>query len=178
MSEPQIRILTSSDWQLYKSIRLQSLLDSPDSFGSTYAREVLLTDVEWRARLETSARTIDSLPLIVELNEEPVALAWGLIHQNSENLAHIYQMWVRPESRGQGIAKALLSQIVQWAHNSGCAEVALAVTTINESAMHLYLKSGFEPSGVTEELRAGSELRVQPLLLKLPGDPRNQSADR
>lgn len=178
MSEPQIRVITPGDWQLYKSIRLKSLLDSPDSFGSTYAREVLLTDAEWRARLEFSARIIDAMPLIAELNEEPVALAWGSIHQNSANVAHIYQMWVRPESRGKGIAKALLSQIVQWADNNGCAEVALAVTTINESAMHLYVKSGFEPSGVTEELREGSELKVQRLLLKLPGDSQNQSTDR
>lgn len=178
MSEPQIGVMTPSDWQVYKSIRLQSLLDSPDSFGSTYAREVLLTDVEWRARLEPSVRVIEALPLIGEWNGQPVALAWGMIHANATNVAHIYQMWVRPESRGKGIAKALLRQIVQWAGNCGCADVALAVTIINESAMHLYLKSGFEPSGKTEELREGSDLRVQPMSLKLPKDSRNRGGLR
>ena len=167
MSEFKIAILTPSDWELYKSIRLSSLADSPDSFGATYSKEALFPDSEWQSRLDPISHARNAMPLIAEIGGQPVGLAWGLIHEPDLRMAHVYQMWVSPEARGKGIAKSLLDQITTWAISKKCDLVALAVTTTNDAAVGLYLASGFVPSGPLEKLRDGSVLQIQPMVLEL-----------
>ncbi len=167
MNEFHIRTLTESDWAIYKTIRLLSLIDSPDSFGSTYAREILFPDSEWQSRLAPLARAGYALPLIAEVDDQPVGLAWCLIHEPALQTACVYQMWVAPEVRGKGIAKALLNQIRTWALTKKCDYVTLAVTTSNDAAVELYLSEGFVPSGQIESLRDGSSIMAQPMKLAL-----------
>lgn len=164
MSEFKIRTLCTEDWAIYKLIRLASLADSPDSFGSTYEREALFPESEWRSRLGPSERAKHALPLVAEYDGIPVGLSWGLIHKSGSNVAHIYQMWVSPEARGKGIAKSFLDCITAWAKVKDCESVALSVTTANDAAVGLYLSTGFVPSGEVEELRRGSVLRTQPMV--------------
>jgi len=167
MSYVMIRVLTSKDWQLYKSIRLTSLEDAPDSFGSTYEQEVALSATEWQTRLDLKWRGLDALPLIAELEGQAVGLAWGVIHEPDTKIAHIYQMWVSPTLRGKGIAKSLLGEISTWAVNKKCECIKLAVTTCNEAAVGFYTLSGYLPAGSLEELRVGSALMVQPMVKRL-----------
>lgn len=167
MSEFEIKILTPANWELYKSVRLNSLRDTPDSFGSTYDQEITLSDAEWQSRLDLKFRDIDALPLVAELDGQPIGVAWGLIHKPDLRIAHIYQMWVSPELRGKGIAKSVLREIEAWAISRGCDLMALAVTTSNEAAVNLYKTFGFINAGQLEELIIGSELMVQPMIFKL-----------
>lgn len=167
MSEFKIRTLSLGDWRLYRAVRLSSLKDSPDSFGSTYERETEFSDSEWQSRLEPSSRAKSALPLVAETDGTVVGLAWGLIQEPDIKVAHIYQMWVAPSQRGKGIGKALLNEIEAWARGRGCDLLALDVTTTNEAAVGLYLSSGFVPVGQQGELRAGSTLKVQPMIMEL-----------
>lgn len=167
MSEFRIRVLTPKDWKTYKSVRLNSLEDSPDSFGSTYEQELLFTDSEWQARLNPKPVGNVALPLIAEVQGKEAGLASGLIWESDPTTAHVYQMWVSPSARGKGIAKCFLSEIKQWAINKECTSIVLAVTTTNDAAVGLYLSFGFKPVGGVEELRVGSELLVQPMVMEL-----------
>lgn len=167
MSDVKIRLLTLQDWRLYKLIRLTSLEDSPDSFGSTYEHEAALSDAEWLARLDLEFRGLEALPLVAELAGHAVGLAWGVIHEPASKTAHIYQMWVSPTQRGKGIANSLLSEITAWAFHKGCERIALAVTASNEAAVRMYHSSGYLPTGSLEELRSGSALMVQPMVKRL-----------
>lgn len=167
MSEFEIKILTPENWELYKSVRLKSLRESPDSFGSIYDQEAVLSDAEWKSRLDLKFREIDALPLIAEIEGQPVGIAWGFIHKPNLQVAHIYQMWVSPESRGKGIAKSLLVKIIVWALCRGCSLMALGVTTSNEAAVNLYRTFGFVAAGQLEKLRADSPLLVQPMTIEL-----------
>lgn len=45
--------------------------------------------------------------------------------------------------RGKGIAKELLRQTIQYAHNNGFKEIRLEVYKDNASAIHLYTQAGF-----------------------------------
>jgi ribosomal protein S18 acetylase RimI-like enzyme len=167
MGDVKIRVLALQDWQLYKSVRLTSLEDSPDSFGSTYEQEVTLSDTEWQTRLDLKLRDLDALPLMAELEGQVVGLAWGVIHEPYRKTAHIYQMWVSPAQRGKGIAKSLLDEISTWALSKGCECIKLAVTTSNEAAVGLYASYGYAPTGSLEELRVASKLMVQPMVKRL-----------
>jgi len=167
MSEFKIKMLTPENWELYKLVRLNSLKESPDSFGSTHDQEKELSDSEWQSRLNLKLRDIDALPLVAQMDGQPVGIAWGFIHKSNLQVAHIYQMWVSPELRGKGIAKSLLLEIQVWAIARGCGLMALAVATSNEAAVNLYRSFGFVAAGPLEELRVDSSLLVQPMVIEL-----------
>ncbi|MFC7367707.1 GNAT family N-acetyltransferase [Vreelandella zhaodongensis] len=167
MNDFNIKLLTPNDWALYKSVRLESLLDSPDSFGSTYEQESALSDADWQSRLDLKARGLDAMPLVAQRGGRAVGLAWGVIHAPDVATAHIYQMWVLPAVRGEGIAKALLHEMTAWALGRKCDQIALAVTTSNAAAVRLYQSSGFIAIDQPTPLRNGSVLMVQPMALNL-----------
>jgi ribosomal protein S18 acetylase RimI-like enzyme len=170
MSKVDIRVLREDDWQIYKSLRLRALQESPDSFGSTYQQEFEFTDDEWISRLSRKKGANKSFPLVAEASGNPAGLAWGQVHDHDTKTAYVYQMWVAPEARGSGIGRELLSKIISWAKDAGQDNVKLAVTTTNSAAFALYRSSGFEPYGDAEELRPGSALNVQPMILELRSD--------
>ncbi len=61
----------------------------------------------------------------------------------------ITQMYVAPEARGQGIARALVSELIARARAlPGLEQINLAVVTTNAAARNLYLALGFEVFGV------------------------------
>ncbi|MCQ4260193.1 GNAT family N-acetyltransferase [Stutzerimonas stutzeri] len=170
MSNFEITTLTPDRWQLYKSIRLQALKDAPDSYGSTLEQEAAMSDTEWKSRLDLEVRDIKALPLVATTNGEAVGLAWGLVDAQASSTAHVYQMWVSPTVRGKGVGKLLLKEITSWAVGRRCTHMRLAVTTTNDAAFRLYSAYGFTAVGQQEELRSGSALMVQPMMLNLnPG---------
>nr|WP_275660534.1 GNAT family N-acetyltransferase [Shewanella sp. Isolate13] len=105
-----IRVLNKDDWSTYRELRLLSLQESPNSFGSSYEQEFLFSSDEWIARLNLDNSDKRALPLIAELNGVAVGLAWGLVHSPQDKTAHIYQMWVSPDVRGQGVGSLLLKK--------------------------------------------------------------------
>lgn len=167
MDNFQISEFSVGDWETYKAVRLESLRDSPDSFGSTFKRESEFTEKEWKSRLMPSTDSVYVLPLVAVSNGKPLGLATGAVHSQEESVAHVYQMWVSKSHRGLGIGKALLKRIEVWAIELHLKSLLLAVTTSNKEAMSLYQSTGFVPSGALYPLRDGSELLVQPMALEL-----------
>lgn len=167
MSKFNVRVLAPKDLEKYKLIRLVSLKESPDSFGSTYEREASFTDFEWLVRLAPSSEGMISLPLVAEMNGKEVGLALGLIRDSDPKVACIYQMWVSPGARGKGIATSFLKRIESWAIEKECTSMALSVTTINRAAVGLYRSYGFNPVGALEELSAGAGLFFQSMVMGL-----------
>ena len=56
-------------------------------------------------------------------------------------------LYIRPESRGQGLLQALLKALEQEAQLSGVREIRLYVEKENARAIRAYEKSGFAESG-------------------------------
>ena len=167
MNNISLRALTKEDWRIYKTLRLQSLSDSPDSFGATLASEQALNDDEWSARLDYSVRGMHGVLFIALLNNNPIGLACSVTHSRTSQDGHIYQMWISPKARGLGIGHQLLTHIINWAKNEKLKRLSLAVTTTNIVALKLYQALGFRADGDLVELRAGSKLQTQPMILDL-----------
>lgn len=167
MSEVVVRQLTNEDWKLYKEMRLRSLNDSPDAFSSTYEREYEFSDEEWIERASVSERVSQALPLIAELDGIAIGIACGVVHTPGDDSAKVYQMWVEPRMRGQGVGKLLLNRLIDWAKNARIGSLELAVTTSNTEAVNLYQSSGFIASGELESLKPGSQLHTKNMVLKL-----------
>lgn len=162
-----IRTMTPDDCSLYRSLRLKSLADAPDAFGSTLAAEQAYPEQHWRSRLELAAVSDKDLPLLAFAADVPVGLAWAKCDAAAPDVINLYQMWVDPGQRGQGIALAVLDSVVLWAKQRGASVIQLGVANGQEAAVRLYLKAGFTPSGLAEPLREGSPLLSQPMQLML-----------
>ena len=164
---PSIRPFAPNEWTIYKDLRLRSLADSPDAFGRTLAEEREHLDAEWSSRLESGANSGLDLPLVAEVDDRPVGLAWGRIAESNPDVVHLHQVWVAPGHRGLGIGHALLETVIAWARAKNACYLALGVTLRDSPAMRLYRRSGFEPIGEPQPLRQGSKLLAQPMRLKL-----------
>ncbi len=143
-----IERLQAADWARYRDIRLASLLDTPDAFGSTHAREQAFTPDEWRARLErpgfvTLVATVDGADVGTML----VSPSFG-----DPEVAGIYGVWVAPAGRGRGIGDALLSAALDVAREEGFTRIVLDVGDHNTPAQRLYARHGFTPTGRTSTL--------------------------
>ena len=167
MNNISLKVLTKNDWHIYKLLRLQSLSDSPDSFGATFEHESTLTNKEWSARLDYVARKINGLLVVALLNGRPIGLICGAIHAQEDQSGHIYQMWISPEARGLGIGQQLLTHIISWAKNEHVKQLSLAVTTTNIAALKLYQSLGFHEEGDLSELRVNSKLQTHSMILDI-----------
>src|SRR5512139_3886097 len=114
ISAPNIRTLAHHEWAIYKDLRLRALADSPDAFGSLLAREQNRSDAEWASRLAAGANSWD-LPLLAEVDAEPIGLAWGRIEKSNPDVADLYQMRVAPSYRRLGAGRMLLDAVIAWA---------------------------------------------------------------
>lgn len=167
MDNTIIRTFNSNEWEKYRDLRLSSLDESPDAFGSTLEREQEFTNSDWRDRLTLSDEHGVNLPILAESDGVSVGLAWGRIHLSDKEFVHLYQMWVAPAKRGTGVGRLLLTQVISWAKYQNAKAVLLAVASGNSPATRLYSSIGFCPVGVVEPLRGGSEATVQPMRMDI-----------
>jgi ribosomal protein S18 acetylase RimI-like enzyme len=171
-----------------KAFRLLSLQTSPESFLSTYSREIAFTDDVWYERLSNpkavtfiavqSGHIVSSLAVLGPLPYGPDELSplgnpWFAIDGDPTvkilNTSHwrINGMFTLPEARGQGIAKALIEAAKKFcatqAQTSGKDHVlSIAVEEDNLPAKALYQRCGFVT--IKEQLNRSDSRRV--LLMK------------
>lgn len=148
-------------------LRLRSLADSPDAFGSTLDLERQRPAEEWKSRLAAGTRSPTDLPLLAMCNDNPAGLAWARIEPADPSLANLFQMWVAPEFRGRGLGAQLLQSAISWARIQSAAELHLGVTVGDTPAARLYRAAGFQPHGAAQPLRADSAILAQPMCLRL-----------
>lgn len=152
-----VREVGGDDWPVWRDIRLRALADSPSAFGSTYAREVTLTEESWRRRLAG-----DGVSVLVEEDGVPVGMGAGF--PDLPGFLHVVAMWVDPAHRGRGVGHAVLEGIDAWARRRGL-RLHLDVNTTNAAARRSYERYGFAATGETRPLRDGSAERVERMVL-------------
>ena len=171
MAHPHsLALFSPAQWELYRDLRLSSLLDSPDAFGGTHALEVARPPEVWQARLAAAATSGLDLPLLARVGEGLAGLCWAKRDASHLDIVNLYQMWVAPRFRGAGVGSALLQRCTGWARSIGAAEVRLGVTLADSPAYRLYLRHGFLPVGEPEPLREGTDLLAQNMSLRVAGD--------
>lgn len=172
-----IRRLQAQEWPAYRALRLRSLADAPQAFGSTLALEESWRPELWMARLTAASTSGRDCPLVAEAetadgaadgaNKQLLGLLWAKCDADDAGIVHLYQMWVAPETRGQGVAAALLRDAIAWARAIGARSVRLRVVSGNEAAARLYARAGFRDVGAPEPLRPGLAALEQTMQLDL-----------
>jgi GNAT superfamily N-acetyltransferase len=164
-----IRRFLASEWEIYRELRLRSLADSPDAFGSTLALEQSRADHEWMQRLASGCDGAPfSFAALALVRDTPAGLAWGRIEPQQPQQANLYQMWVAPDARGIGAGAKLLDAVIAWAASCGVRTLHLGVTCGDTPAHRMYTRAGFRPVGAPELLRAECALLAQNMQLDLP----------
>lgn len=169
-SDIRIRRFTAREWPAYRALRLRSLADAPNAFGSSLALEESWAHELWMARLMAAEVSGRDCPLVAESTAADGAmlgLLWAKCDADDAGIVNLFQMWVAPEARGRGAASALVDEALAWARSIGARLVQLGVVVDNQDAIRLYERKGFRNAGVPAPIRPGSALLEQTMQLAL-----------
>ncbi|HEY0065374.1 MAG TPA: GNAT family N-acetyltransferase [Telluria sp.] len=133
----EIHPFGAADWPTYRDLRLQSLAQAPDAFGSTLAAERAYTDEHWRGPLDLASSSGRDLPLLARAGGSAAGLAWAKVDPQQADAVNLFQMWVHPATRGRGIGLALVQAVIAWA--VGAPAPLREGTSLLSQAMHLQL---------------------------------------
>jgi GNAT superfamily N-acetyltransferase len=164
----EIRRIGAGEWRELRDLRLRSLQDAPDAFGSTYEEESTRSDAEW---LDWVNGLVEGGPsfgaIAVDYDDRWVGLAVGAPHRDHPGEAGLFAMWVDPLVRGAGIGRMLVQEIIGWARSDGTPMLRLLVTESNDAAVRLYLWCGFSDEGRRMPLREGSDVVAMSMTMDL-----------
>ena len=134
--------LVADDWQAYRSIRLAMLQESPSAFGSTLDEAASYDEQLWRQRLT------DNVVLLAHMGRAPAGSAvYSEYGTTDPGDCALYGMWVDPDHRRSGVARALVDGVVAEARTAGKRRVVLHVVADNAAARGLYEGLGFVATG-------------------------------
>lgn len=144
----ELHHVTPDDWESYRGIRLEMLLDAPDAFWFTHADEAGLTEEGWRAQVERAWLVVAREPWQAGevLGSAGLGPHW---EPGREATATLFGMYVAPRARGRGIGELLVRAVQQEARRRGRDEVVLDVAENNAPAIALYERCGFVATGAT-----------------------------
>ncbi len=152
MSEISVRPLAEDDWELFRSVRLDALRESPEAFVATVEEEQSYDESMWRARMARSVR------MLAEVEGTPVGIvSLGQVGDESPTVAELFGLWVSPARRGSGVAAQLVTSSADHARSLGRSHLAYWVGTDNGRAVAFASSFGFRPTDNRRPMRVASD---------------------
>jgi ribosomal protein S18 acetylase RimI-like enzyme len=154
-----LRLLTADDAGAFWQLRLEALRNDPASFADS-AEEHLKTTVETAKGLLSKSDPAGNFVVGVFEHGQMIGTAGFFRRPNDKerHKGHIWGVYVRPESRGKGVASALMKEIVRRAREIDGLEQITLVASANLPAQRLYKALGFESYGIEpHSLKIGNE---------------------
>ena len=149
--------ITPEKASLFKEVRLRALQDTPNAFGSTYAKECQRGEAEWiKLAIRWNGET--GIGFLAMDGGLPCGIAGSVLDQEDGTRAHLLSMWTAPAHRRQGVGARLVDEIITWARQRGVRVLQLMVTSCNEPAILFYERLGFSRTGRTEPYPNDSSL--------------------
>jgi ribosomal protein S18 acetylase RimI-like enzyme len=143
----QIRRLTPADARVFQTLRLAALNESPSAFSSSFEEEknFPVSLIEERLAVKADRGSFGAF-------EDGCLIGYVALGREGkvklEHKALIWGLYVAPEARGKGIARALMNEAL-WLANSvpGIKQINLSVNANNAAAIQLYESLGFQAFG-------------------------------
>jgi RimJ/RimL family protein N-acetyltransferase len=150
-----VRVLTPSDAEAYRAVRVAALEEMPPAFGSLPENEPTIPETAERLaasddRCFLGAFHDGQLVGIVRLSRDSAP--------NEKHRAYLGGLYVLPPFRRNGCGRSLVKQALGRAANTpGIRRINLTVVTEQRAAIHLYHSFGFRTYGTEQEAfsRAG-----------------------
>ena len=146
MRKQIIQRLAPTEWRRFRAIRMTSLADAPNAFGSTLTDAQTRNETGWRHQLEQAPT------FVAVIGSKDVGVVRGIADDDDPSTAFLISMWVAPFYRVQGVAQSLIEAVVAWARANGFTKLVLDVADDNIAAVNLYEKAGFQATGETGTL--------------------------
>ncbi|MEH7107444.1 GNAT family N-acetyltransferase [Bacillus sp. JJ1764] len=147
----EIRLLDSSDAEVYWKIRLEALQQNPEAFMVSYEEALKREKPIEQTSHQLAAEENFTFGAFDEGNL--IGVVTLLLEKQSkiQHRANIFAMYVTPKKRGMGVGKALLTEAINKAKTINRIEkINLSVTAGNEKAKNLYSSLGFKVYGMEE----------------------------
>ncbi|MFC4559076.1 GNAT family N-acetyltransferase [Virgibacillus kekensis] len=142
----EIRLLEPEDAEVYRTLRLEALLNSPEAFVISYEEELSNSVDIFKVRFQAdNAFTFgafegDNLIGVVTLTRET--------KKKMDHRTTVFALYVTPYKRSRGIGKQLMIHAVDFAKTlEGVEQVGISVVTRNDTAKSLYYALGYVPYG-------------------------------
>lgn len=142
-----IRVLEAHDAEAYQALRLKGLETNPEAFGSTYEREV---GFSMEHVIERMTPTKNKFTLGAFIEDRLIAIVTFVRESNvkTEHKGNIFGMYVSSDSRGTGVGKKVLTELIKLAgQQEGLEQINLTVVTSNVPAKKMYESLGFNVFG-------------------------------
>ena len=138
-----IQRLGPEEVERFRAIRLRGLRSAPGAFGTTFEAACQWSPDRW------SALFSGLVAFVAVTGHRDVGLVRCAPDLDVAGAARLGSLWVAPDARGSGIARALVEAVVHWARAEGFHELLLDVADDNPGAVALYERLGFAPTGKT-----------------------------
>jgi RimJ/RimL family protein N-acetyltransferase len=138
--------LSPDDWSRLREIRLASLLESPEAFGSSYEREIAFTEKEWYELFNLNSY------LVASIDGKDIAIMFlEKLRGDFGATCWVGGCWSNPEYRGIGAVRAMFDYVDSVSEEKGWQIQGLGVFIVNKSAIAAYEKLGFKAMGEVQE---------------------------
>ncbi len=141
-SETEIKMLTKSDWQSWKKIRLECLKNAPTAFVSSFEDISKKPDTFFQEKVEENkiygAFCDGELVSVVTFSQDS--------REKDCHRGHISGMYTKPEFAGKGIGSKLIAAVIKDASKL-VTQIHLGCVANNKPALRLYKNHGFEIYG-------------------------------
>jgi GNAT superfamily N-acetyltransferase len=144
-----------------REIRLKSLADTPEAYGSTFDEAAGWDDARWR---DVAGRWVYFL---AEAGDDVVGMASGGLHDIYPGTWWLFAMYVTAARRGTGVAELLVDVVGEWARSQGAPELYLQVTDLVPRARAFYEKVGFRSNGEVAPLHRDTTVGLVTLVRRL-----------
>jgi ribosomal protein S18 acetylase RimI-like enzyme len=146
-----IRTLTPADVREYRVLRLTALHEQPPAFGTPVEKEEKLALEAVASRLQESEDTYILGAFLGDILVGTIRFS-RFEEANEKHRGFIAGLYVRPDSRRHGIARALATEVlVRARRDTALRRIHLTVVTDQEAAIQLYKSLGFCIYGTEHE---------------------------
>jgi GNAT superfamily N-acetyltransferase len=153
MGEVKIIKLLPEQWMRYREIRLESLREEPQAYGSSFADMELRPAEFWQGRLADVAQAEKSWLLFAQRGRRLIGMI-GAFYEETQATAVIISVYVSKAERGKGVGKVLMEGILfEIGKVQGIRKAALGVNQEQVEAVELYRRFGFGVIGEKEEVQ-------------------------
>ena len=122
---------------------------------SDIANILILTTVYFRFHLNNDMKdeelcfwtTGPNFVLVIPDKDDSKILGMIAMQKKSDDIAELNRLVVRPDARGQGLAKILVKNFIEETRRSGFKQIYLETTDAQKAARQLYEKFGFRKIG-------------------------------
>ncbi len=163
MNEIDIRQLTASDWSEWKELRIHGAKNHPNSFDFTLEELTRKSDDWYREQI-----TLNTVfAAFLRSSNQMIGCICYFPSQifKQRHRGEIGSVYLRPESRGLGIGKALFERVIQFVKENKpeVIQLHLSVGALNMPAVKLYQSIGFEIYGTEPRRLLGMNSEVDGL---------------